>query len=98
MSSDGALADLRVLDLTRLLPGGFCTMLLADLGAQVLKVEDTGMGDYVRWAPPHYEGAEDSAASASATSACAPRTPASSTAPSPATARTGHCATARATT
>ncbi|HET8975366.1 MAG TPA: CoA transferase [Solirubrobacterales bacterium] len=61
---DGALSDVRVLDLTRLLPGGFCTLLLADLGAEVLKVEDTGMGDYVRWAPPYYEGAEDSAKSA----------------------------------
>jgi alpha-methylacyl-CoA racemase len=50
----GALADVRVLDLTRLLPGGFCSLLLADLGADVVKVEDTGMGDYVRWAPPHY--------------------------------------------
>jgi alpha-methylacyl-CoA racemase len=48
------LSDVRVLDLTRLLPGGFCSLLLADLGAQVLKVEDTGMGDYVRWAPPFY--------------------------------------------
>src|SRR6478736_7554368 len=34
------------------------------MGAEVLKVEDTGMGDYVRWAPPYYEGAEDSAKSA----------------------------------
>jgi len=59
-----ALSDLRILDLTRLLPGGYCTALLADLGAEVLKVEDTGMGDYVRWAPPYYEGAEDSAKSA----------------------------------
>jgi alpha-methylacyl-CoA racemase len=65
-ASDPALplSDLRVLDLTRLLPGGFCTMLLCDLGAEVVKVEDTGMGDYVRWAPPYYEGAEDSAKSA----------------------------------
>jgi crotonobetainyl-CoA:carnitine CoA-transferase CaiB-like acyl-CoA transferase len=60
----GALSDVKVLDLTRLLPGGFCTLLLADLGAEVLKVEDTGMGDYVRWAPPYCEGAEDSAKSA----------------------------------
>jgi crotonobetainyl-CoA:carnitine CoA-transferase CaiB-like acyl-CoA transferase len=60
----GALEGLRVLDLSRLLPGGFCTLLLADLGAEVLKVEDTGMGDYVRWATPKYEGADDSAASA----------------------------------
>jgi len=52
------LSDLRVLDLTRLLPGGFCSLLLADLGADVVKVEDTGMGDYVRWAPPYY-GDED---------------------------------------
>ena len=47
-----ALEGLRVLDLSRLLPGGFCSLLLADFGADVIKVEDTGMGDYVRWAPP----------------------------------------------
>jgi len=52
------LSELRVLDLTRLLPGGFCSLMLADLGADVVKVEDTGMGDYVRWAPPYY-GAEE---------------------------------------
>jgi alpha-methylacyl-CoA racemase len=57
-SAGGALSDVRVLDLTRLLPGGFCSLLLADLGAEVLKVEDTGMGDYIRWAPPYY-GEED---------------------------------------
>ena len=50
----GALSDVKVLDLTRLLPGGFCSLLLADLGADVVKVEDTGMGDYIRWAPPYY--------------------------------------------
>ena len=59
-----ALSDVRVLDLSRLLPGGFCSLLMADFGAEVLKVEDTGMGDYVRWAPPLYEGAEPSAGSA----------------------------------
>jgi crotonobetainyl-CoA:carnitine CoA-transferase CaiB-like acyl-CoA transferase len=48
------LSDVKVLDLTRLLPGGFCSLLLADLGAEVLKVEDTGIGDYIRWAPPYY--------------------------------------------
>jgi len=58
------LEGLKVLDLTRLLPGGFCSMLLADFGAEVVKVEDTGLGDYVRWAPPLYEGVEPSAASA----------------------------------
>jgi len=59
-----ALSDIKVLDLSRLLPGGFCSLLLADLGADVLKVEDTGMGDYLRWAPPYHEGADDSAKSA----------------------------------
>src|SRR3954453_6292822 len=48
------LEGIRVLDLTRLLPGGFCSQLLADFGADVVKVEDTGMGDYIRWAPPYY--------------------------------------------
>jgi len=37
---------------------------LADFGADVIKVEDTGVGDYVRWAPPFYEGVEPSAGSA----------------------------------
>jgi alpha-methylacyl-CoA racemase len=59
-----ALEGIRVLDLSRLLPGGFCSLLLADFGAEVLKVEDTGMGDYIRWSPPYYEGADDSAKSA----------------------------------
>jgi alpha-methylacyl-CoA racemase len=58
------LEGLKVLDLSRLLPGPFCSMLLSDFGADVLKVEDTGMGDYVRWATPAYEGAERSAAGA----------------------------------
>jgi crotonobetainyl-CoA:carnitine CoA-transferase CaiB-like acyl-CoA transferase len=47
-----ALDDVRVLDLTRLLPGPFCTLLLADFGADVIKVEDTTGGDYMRWMPP----------------------------------------------
>jgi alpha-methylacyl-CoA racemase len=58
------LEGIRVLDLSRLLPGGFCSLLLADFGAEVLKVEDTGMGDYIRWSPPYYEGAEESSRSA----------------------------------
>jgi crotonobetainyl-CoA:carnitine CoA-transferase CaiB-like acyl-CoA transferase len=59
-----ALDGVRVLDLSRLLPGGFCSLLLADHGAEVLKVEDMGLGDYIRWAAPYHEGAEHSARSA----------------------------------
>src|SRR5271165_6410615 len=58
------LEGIRVLDLSRLLPGGFCSLLLADFGADVVKVEDTGVGDYIRWSPPHYDGAHESARSA----------------------------------
>jgi alpha-methylacyl-CoA racemase len=58
------LEGIKVLDLSRLLPGGFCSLLLADFGADVLKVEDTGMGDYIRFSPPYYEGAHESAKSA----------------------------------
>jgi crotonobetainyl-CoA:carnitine CoA-transferase CaiB-like acyl-CoA transferase len=49
-----ALAGLRVLDLTRLLPGGYCTLLFADHGADVIKVEDTGAGDYARADPASF--------------------------------------------
>jgi alpha-methylacyl-CoA racemase len=48
----GALAGIRVLDLSRLLPGPFLTMVLADLGADVVKVEDPRVGDYLRAFPP----------------------------------------------
>ena len=51
-----SLRDVRILDLTRLLPGAHCTMLLARMGAEVIKVEDPAGGDYMRWMPPLEEG------------------------------------------
>jgi len=48
----GILEDVRILDLTRLLPGPFCTQMLGDLGAEVIKIEEAGGGDYIRDYPP----------------------------------------------
>ncbi|MEW6425724.1 MAG: CoA transferase, partial [Bacillota bacterium] len=50
-----SLEGIKVLDLTRLLPGPFCSLLLADFGAEVIKVEQPGPGDYIRWFPPLME-------------------------------------------
>jgi crotonobetainyl-CoA:carnitine CoA-transferase CaiB-like acyl-CoA transferase len=50
------LKGIKVFDLSRLLPGGFCSMMLGDFGAEVIKVEEPGRGDYVRWAPPFING------------------------------------------
>lgn len=54
--SNKPLCGIRVLDLSRLLPGPFCTLLLADLGAEVVKVEDVEGGDYIRAMGPSIGG------------------------------------------
>ena len=52
----GPLVGLRILDLTRLLPGPLGTMLMADMGAEVIKIEDPENPDYVRAFPPYVNG------------------------------------------
>ncbi|HEX5735542.1 MAG TPA: CaiB/BaiF CoA-transferase family protein [Blastocatellia bacterium] len=51
-----ALESIRVLDLSRMLPGPFASMMLGDLGAEVIKVEEPRTGDPTRWSPPLIAG------------------------------------------
>lgn len=57
------LDGVRVLDLSRLLPGPYCSLILTDLGAAVDKLEDPHVGDYVRMWPPSFQYADGGSAS-----------------------------------
>lgn len=50
----GPLTGIKILDLTRLLPGPLATQMLADMGAEVIKIEDPKAPDYTKFMPPHY--------------------------------------------
>jgi crotonobetainyl-CoA:carnitine CoA-transferase CaiB-like acyl-CoA transferase len=56
MTMENALEGVRILDLSRLLPGPFLTMILADMGADVVKIEAPNVGDYLRAMPPARDG------------------------------------------
>lgn len=50
------LENIRVLDLTRLLSGPYCSQFFADFGAEVIKIEEPNIGDYARWTLPQVNG------------------------------------------
>lgn len=56
VAEPGALKGITILDLTRVLAGPFCTMLLGDMGAEIIKIEEPGKGDDTRGYPPFVNG------------------------------------------
>jgi len=73
--AERTLSGIRVLDLSRILAGPFCTMMLGDQGAEILKVARPGVGaDPRTWGPPFAGGSAPTTYAATATSARSPWT------------------------